>query len=302
MSVVNLSDQTVKLNQNSVLGKLEDVESIYSGQSHSSTNLSSSKKLPKHLHIRIENASPKLSVDEKEKLSDLLIQYQDIFIPPDGTLGHTDLVEHEIETGDHKSIKIPPRRIPILKRNQVNEELEKMLAQGIVEPSDSPWSAPICLVKKKDGTCRFCIDFRSLNAITVKDAYPLPRIDDILEALSGSMWFSTLDLAIGYWQIKLSERSKTKSAFVTPNRGLYHLNVMAFGLTKAPATFQRLMEKVLFGYTPQKCLCYLDGIIILGKTFDQALENLQLVFQRLREANLKLKPAKEMFPISAKCK
>ncbi|MEW8092744.1 MAG: reverse transcriptase domain-containing protein [Candidatus Thiodiazotropha endolucinida] len=292
MSVVNLSDQTVKLNQNSVLGKLEDVESIYSGQSHSSTNLSSSKELPKHLHILTENASPKLSADEKQKLSDLLIQYQDIFIPPDGTLGHTDLVEHEIETGDHKPIKIPPRRIPIFKRNQVDEELEKMLAQGIVEPSDSPWSAPICLVKKKDGTCRFCIDFRSLNAITVKDAYPLPRIDDTLDALSGSMWFSTLDLASGYWQIKLSERSKKKSAFVTPHRGLYHFNVMAFGLTNAPATFQRLMEKVLFGLTPQKCLCYLDDIIILGKTFDQALENLQLVFQRLREANLKLKPKK----------
>ena len=278
MSVVNLSDQTLKVNQNSVLGKLEDVESIYSGHSHSSTNLSSSKELPMHLHILIENASTKLSIDEKQKLSDLLIQYQDIFIPPDGTLGHTDLVEHEIETGDHNSIKIPPRRILIFKRNQVDEELEKILAQGIVEHSDSPWSAPICFVKKKDGTCRFCIDFRSLNAITVKDAYPLPHIDETMDALSGSMWFSTLDLASGYWQTKLSERSKKKSAFVIPHRGLYHFNVMAFGLTNAPATFQRLMEKVLFGLTHQKCLCYLNDIIILWKTFDQALENLSYFF------------------------
>ena len=292
MSVVNLSDQTVKINQNSVLGKLEDVEGIYSGQSRLNTGLSISNELPKHLHILLENASPKLSVNEKRKLSELLIQYQDIFMPPDGTLGHTDIVEHDIETGDHKPIKIPPRRIPIFKRNQVDEELEKMLAQGIVEPSDSPWSAPLCLVKKKDGTCRFCIDFRRLNAVTVKDAYPLPRIDDTLDSLSESMWFSTLDLASGYWQIKLSEKSKKKSAFVTPHRGLYHFNVMAFGLTNAPATFQRLMEKVLFGLTPQKCLCYLDDIIILGRTFDQALDNLQLVFQRLREANLKLKPKK----------
>ena len=167
-----------------------------------------------------------------------------------------------------------------------------MLSQGIVEHSDSPWSAPICLVKKKDGSCRFCIDFRKLNAITVQDTYPLPRIDDTLESLSGSIWFSTLDLASGYWQIKLSERSKKNTSFVTPHRGLYHFNVMPFGLTNAPATFERLMEKVLFCLTPEKCLCYLDDVVVLGKNFDNANENLKLIFQRLREANLKLKPKK----------
>ena len=210
----------------------------------------------------------------------------------DGNLGQTDLVEHEIETGDHRPIKIPPRRLPIFKRDQVDQELDKMLSQGIVEHSDIPWSAPICLVKKKDGSCRFCIDFRKLNAITVQDAYPLPRIDYTLESLSGSgsIWFSTLDLASGYWQIKLSERSKKKTAFVTPHRGLYHFNVMPFGLTNAPATFERLMEKVLFCLTPEKCLCYLDDVVVLGK--NNAIENLKLVFQRLREANLKLKPKK----------
>ena len=116
--------------------------------------------------------------------------------------------------------------------------------------------------------------------------YPLPRIDDTLDALSGSLLFSTLDLASGNWQIKLSDRSKKKYAFVTPHRGLFHFKVMPFGLTNAPATFQRLMEKVLFGLTPEKCLCYLDDIIIIGRTFEEALENLQLVFQRLREQPL----------------
>ena len=100
-----------------------------------------------------------------------------------------------------------------------------MLAQGIVEPSDSPWSAAICLVKKKDRSVRFCIDFRRLNSVTINDAYPLPRIDDTLDALSQSMWFSTLDLASGYWQIKLAEGSKKKTAFVTPHRCLYHFNI-----------------------------------------------------------------------------
>ena len=126
-----------------------------------------------------------------------------------------------------------------------------MLAQGTVEPSDSPWSAPICLVKNKDGSCRFCIDFRQLNAVTVKDTYPLPRIDDTLDLLAGSVWFSTLDLASGYWQIKMSENSKKKTAFVIPHRGLFHFNVMPFGPTNAPATFQRLMEKVLYALTPK---------------------------------------------------
>ena len=115
----------------------------------------------------------------------------------DGILGQTDLVEHKIETENHKPIKIPPRRIPIYKRDQVNEELDNMLNQGTVEPSDSPWSAPICLVKKKDGSCGFCIDYRKLNTVIVKDAYPLPRIDDTLDLLSESRWFSTLDLASG---------------------------------------------------------------------------------------------------------
>ena len=292
MSLVNLGDQTVKINQNSVLGKLEDIEEVYAEDSNAFLEVPQTVKLPDHLQTILENTSSKLTETKKQKLAATLLKYEDTFIEPDGELGQTDVVEHEIETGDHKPIKIPPRRVPIFKRQQVDEELEKMLAQGIVEPSDSPWSAPICLVKKKDGSVRFCIDFRRLNSVTINDACPLPRIDDTLDALSQSMWFSTLELASGYWQIKLAEGSKKKTAFVTPHRGLYHFNVMPFGLTNAPATFQRLMEKVLFSLSPEKCLCYLDDIIILGRTFDQALENLELVLQRIRDAKLKLKPKK----------
>ena len=168
VSLINLSDQSIKINQQSVLGKLEEVERVYSGQSETNTDSFHTKQLPAHLQVLLDNASTKLSQEEKHQLSNLLIQYQDIFMSPDGTLGHTDLVEHEIDTENCKPIKIPPRRIPMFKRDQVDEELDKMLTQGTVEPSDSPWSAPICLVKKKDGSCRFCIDFRQLNAATVK--------------------------------------------------------------------------------------------------------------------------------------
>ncbi|MCG7874778.1 MAG: retropepsin-like aspartic protease, partial [Candidatus Thiodiazotropha endolucinida] len=175
MSVINLGDQAVKINNHSLLGKLEEAEEVFTEHTDSNTYSQSTSELPGHLDILLQNASNKLTAAEKQKLSEVLMQFQDIFATPDGTLGQTNLVEHDIETRDNRPIKIPPRSIPIFKRDQVDEELQKMLDQGIVEPSDSPWSAPICLLKKKDGSCRFCIDFRKLNAVTIKDAFPLPR-------------------------------------------------------------------------------------------------------------------------------
>ena len=156
----------------------------------------------------VDNASDILTNAEQRQLSQLLTVYQDIFVGPDGKLGQTNIVEYEINILDAEPIKIPPRRIPIFKRQTVDEEIDKMLSENITEPSDSPWSAPICLIKKQDGSCRFCIGFRAFNSLTQKDAYPLPRIDDTLENLAGSRWYCTLDLASGYWQIKLSENSK----------------------------------------------------------------------------------------------
>ena len=251
--------------------------------------------LPSHLEEMMTNVAEKLSVSQRSQLRQLLKQYEDIFMCPGGTLGRTSLVRHSINTGDTPPIKQPLRRAPFKQQELIEAEVDKMLEAGVVEPSDSPWSSPVVLVKKKDGTQRFCVDYRRLNKATRGDAYPLPRIDDSFDTLAGSRYFSTLDLASGYWQVEVEEKDKQKTAFSTRS-GLYQFRVMPFGLSTAPATFERLMEIAMRGLQWHKCLVYLDDVITIGKTFKEALENLRDVFDRLRRAGLKVKPQKcELF-------
>lgn len=155
----------------------------------------------------------------------------------------------------------------------MDKQIDEMLERNVIQESTRPWSSGIVIAKKKDGTMRFCIDYRQLNAVTVKDAYPLPCIDEALDYLAGSMWFSTLDLCSGYWQVEMDSQDKPNTAFST-KRGLYEFQVMHFGLSNAPATFERLMESVLAGLQWQICLIYLDEIIVIGKSFEYMLENL----------------------------
>ena len=159
----------------------------------------------------------------------------------DGQLGCTDRIRHTIDTGDAPPIRQVPRRLAPSQREIAEKEINKMLDQGTI---DSPWAAPIVLVAKKDGSTRFCVDYGKLNNVTRKDAYPLPRIDETLDTLSGAQWFSTLDMASGYYQIGMDDRDKCKTAFTT-HMGLYQFRVMPFGLCGAPATFERVMELVL---------------------------------------------------------
>ncbi|CAK1584581.1 unnamed protein product [Parnassius mnemosyne] len=151
--------------------------------------------------------------------------------------------------------------------------IEGMVKDGVIEPSSSPWCSPVVLVKKKDGSMRFCVDYRRLNDVTKMDSYPLPRIDDTLNMLTGVKWFSTLDLKSGYWQVEIDPKDKEKTAFST-GKSLWQFKVMPFGLCNAPATFERLMELVFTGLIGDACLAYLDDIIIVGRTFEEHLQNL----------------------------
>ena len=183
------------------------------------------------------------------RAADLLAKHINTF-PAPGTpiTGRTDAVVHEIDTGSTRPIRCNPRKLSPKKIKIQQELVDKMLEEGQIEHSVSAWSAPTVLVTKKDGTTRFCVDYHRLNARTKKDAFPLPRIDDSLNSLSGQAWFSTLDLASGYWQVRLSEDAKPKTAFAT-HSGLFQFAVMPFGLCNAPATFERLMSQVMRGTT-----------------------------------------------------
>ena len=166
-----------------------------------------------------------------------------------------------------------------------------MLNNGVIEPSTSPWASPVVLVKKADGSTRFCVDYHRLNSCTVMDAHPLPRIDDTIDQLGGAKFFSTLDLQSGYWQVPMSEESRPKTAFTIPV-GLFHFTRMPFGLINAPATFQRLMNTVLQGLNFEICLIYLDDVIVFSHSFAEHLERLRLVLAAFRKAGLKVKPRK----------
>ena len=246
---------------------------------------------PDHLVDLLERSCQHLNDDQSRRVKELLLKYKDVFSKGELDLGRTDLVRHSIDTGDHRPIKQPYRHLPVWQQQEAEKQIGDMLEKGVIEKSISPWASPIVLVKKKDGSTRFCIDYRRVNEITIKDAYPLPRIEDTFDALTGARWFSTLDLASGYWQVELEDEAKEKSAFAVRG-GLYQWRVMPFGLCNAPATFERLMERILTGLHWEILLVYLDDVIIYGGTFDVELQRLETVFQRMRESKLKLKPKK----------
>ena len=296
---INPMDRAVTLLAGTVIANCMGVErdQLVEAQTNSAINhislAGSDESVPDHLKSLYEEAAGACPTpQQRQKISLLLRKYGDVFSCGDNDQGKTDLVTHSIELQPGtRPIKQAPRRQGPEKEAEIERQVQKLEQQGIIEPACGAWSSPVVLVKKKDGSWRFCIDYRRLNAVTVQDAYPLPRIDESLEALAGSHYFSTLDLMSGYWQVPLDEDAKIKSAFCTRG-GLWKWRVLPFGLTAAPATFQRLMERVLHGLHWKTLLLYLDDVIVIEKDFDSHMSHLEEVLVHFRFAGLKLKPSK----------
>ena len=214
----------------------------------------------------------------------------------DATRGPTDRLQHEIRVkNDHPPIKQRYRPRNPAMQAIIDHEVDEMLHAGVIEPSQSAWSSPVVIVRKKDGKPRFCIDFRRVNEVTERDAYPLPQIPSTLDKLQGALYLSTLDLKNGYWQIPLTPESRAVTAFTVPGRGLMQFTVMPFGLHSAPATFQRLMDTVLGPDLEPQVFVYLDDIIVVNRSFEEHLATLREVFRRLRDARLRINPEKCRF-------
>ena len=293
--ICNISARFITIKPKSQLCDLHEVK-VIENVSPFSTSFSqkadTDKSTPASEEVKLELTPDNLTPQQHEKAFNMLNSWKHIFSKGPTDLGCTNLVEHEINLNDPTPFKDPYRRIPPAMFEEVRQHLKEMLDAGAIRESQSPYSSNVVLVRKKDNSLRFCIDFRKLNSRTIPDAYSLPRIEETIDSLSGSKYFSKLDLRSGYWQVEIKEADKFKTAFSAGPLGFYECNRMAFGLTNAPATFQRLMERCMGEYHLRECLIYLDDIIIFSKTFDEHITRLENVFKQLEKHGLKLKASK----------
>ena len=237
---------------------------------------------------------PDLDAEQTDRLKQFLWDRRDVFSLNSMDLGCFKDIKHSIDTGNSRPVRQGLRRSSPQTREEIRRQVSEMLEAGIIRPSTSPWSSPPVMVRKRDGTMRFAVDYRVLNSRTIKDSFPLPQISDALDCLGKSKFYTTLDLTSGYWQIELEEDSKHKTAFTT-SAGLFEFQKMPFGLTNGPASFQRAMQCCLAGLNWDIALCFLDDVIIFSKDFDEHLSRLGKVFDRLKSHHLKLKPSKCQF-------
>ena len=238
--LANRGTQPVRIEQNEVVAM---AECVMAGPGATPGNGRNDRD---EVNGLVERVAPHLTDGECQQLRAAMAARNHLFATGKGDLGQTDIVQHQIHMGNQPAIKQRVRRYPAARREEERQFVEDMLAIRIIQESNSAWSSPTVLVKKKDGTTRFCIDYRRLNQVTKVDAYPLPHIEGSLNTLGGARFFCSLDLASGYWQVEMDAADQEKTAFVTQG-GLYEFRVMPFRLVNAPATFERLMERVLRG-------------------------------------------------------
>ena len=253
------------------------------------------KKELKRLPFTINIGEAPLTLEQQKRFIRLIYEYQSVFSLYDGDLGFWDRLKHSIPTTTDKSVYLPHRQIPIQLQSDVKKCLDTWLKVGIIRPSKSPYASQVVIVRKKTGEIRLCVDFHKLNAISIRDSFPLPHIEEALQAVQAAMWFTSFDLAQGYLQMAMEEEDMKKTAFRAGSSGLYEFTHMPFGLTNAGASFCRLMEMCIGDQQYNTLLFYLDDICVFVETADQMLDRIQFTFGRLKEFNLKIKPKKSFF-------
>ncbi|EZG42932.1 putative retrotransposon protein [Gregarina niphandrodes] len=255
----------------------------------------SSVSCDQHQDAKERLASQLQSIDQinvREQLRSILLRFVDVW--KDDAIGRTTVIRHAIHVTTNRPIACRCRKYSEEQKKIIETEVKSMIEKNVIRPSESPYASGVVLVKKKTGEWRFCIDYRPLNQVTLKDEFPLPRIDDLLRTIRGSKWFIALDMRAGYWQVAMETKDIPKTAFKTPN-GLFEFTVMPFGLINAPATFQRMVERLFGDLCWDGVLVYLDDIFIHAPELNRALQLLEIVLTRLQQAGLRLRLSKCCF-------
>lgn len=293
--VLVVEGDNAKLFRGTHLGWIESADPLEIQYSKSDEKICTLDNLTREQFLsKFHNSLSTIPTHFKSQMEGILLEYSDVFSKHSMDLGKSAVVTHAIHTGNNPPVAFRSRRVPLALEDKVEEVITDLLDNNIIQPSTSPWNFPIVVVKKKNGDLRLCVDYRGLNNITSRPIFPIPDTSTICDALSGSCFFSSLDLSQGFYQVPMSEADIPKTAFNTRS-GQYEFTRMPFGLCGAPATFQRLMNVVLRGENWHKCVIYLDDVLIFGRSLDEHNERLRAVLQRFREANLKLSSSKCCF-------
>jgi len=293
ISMLNITEEI----KNVTLSDLNKIRYDYEFECDAQQTITQNDKITRVNKIKQLIRSDHMDNEQRQSILEICEYYQDIFHLTGDTLTYTDTLTHKIKIPENQEpIYKRPYRLPHAQMAEIDSQIKQMEKDDIIEPSFSPWNAPLLLVKKKLDASqvpkfRIVVDFRALNKVTINEYHPLPNITEILDQLGQCNLFSIIDLASGFYQIKLDDSSKELTAFST-NQGHWHFKKMAMGLKTSPCTFQRLMNNVMTGIVGIKCLVYLDDIIVYGKNLLDHNSKLRDVFERLRNHNLKIQPDK----------
>uniref|UniRef100_A0A8C6PS61 ribonuclease H n=1 Tax=Nothobranchius furzeri TaxID=105023 RepID=A0A8C6PS61_NOTFU len=291
--VSNESDHDIHIPARAIITEISTFQEVISKEKHIEYSDQSTESLPPSQPQYNFGDSP-LPPDWKERIVQKVNSIPEVFAKYDLDFGRTDKVKHQIKLSDPTPFKQRPQPIHPQDLDAVRKHLQELFDSGVIRESDSAFASPIVVARKKNGSVRLCIDYRKLNLQTIKDAYALPKLEDTFSALAGSRWFTVLDLKSGYYQIEMEEKDKAKTAFVCP-LGFWEFNRMPQGITNAPSTFQRLMEKCMGELNLREVLVFIVDVIVVAPTLEEHETRLMKVLTRLKDFGLKLSLEKCMF-------